>query len=151
MRERILKGKVREIMAWGKDYLLGDAKTVCTREAKQGFIHSFPSTGRYSATFKTEGTHSNVMFSLEVKSQLWVSSISSSFTPVFVGRHDTTWYGTFLWPAGVSYPNCVPSELLVCSELVSGRAAWEAEKSLALCMLCSATTNTVNVLLLQFS
>lgn len=70
MRERILKVKVREIMAWGKDYLLGDAKTVCAREAKQGFIHSFPSTGRYSATFKTEGTHSNVMFSLEVKSQL---------------------------------------------------------------------------------
>jgi len=48
-----------------------------------------------------------------------------------------------LWSIGVSCPICVPSSLLVHSSLLTGRVGWKAEKALALCKHCSATTQTL--------
>ena len=63
----------------------------------------------------------------------------SSFTPAFIAEHDVAWYGLTLVSPGqllaLSPPSfwCTPS-------LLAGRAAGEAEKSLALCEHCSNTS-----------
>lgn len=63
----------------------------------------------------------------------------ASFPPGLHDGHGATWSGTSLRPAGVSCPvSCVPSQLLVPSSLLPGRAQ-EADTS---CERCSATTKT---------
>lgn len=51
-----------------------------------------------------------------------------------------------LMPVLVSCPSCVPSQLLVHSQLLASRAAQEIEKSLALGKHCSLTAKNISVL-----
>lgn len=53
-----------------------------------------------------------------------------SFSPPALTAEHMMWYGIPLWSAEASYSNCVPSQLLVHTSLLTGRAAWEAQKPL---------------------
>lgn len=49
-------------------------------------------------------------------------SLSSFFTPVFIAEHDAIWHGTSLWPVWVRCPGSDFSQLLVDSQLPTGKA-----------------------------
>ena len=57
---------------------------------------------------------------------------SSSFCPVHITGHSTTWYGMSLWLDWVSHPGCIVPSCL-CTPSLAGRATQGAEMSLALC------------------
>lgn len=49
----------------------------------------------------------------------------------FIIQHGAILYGISLWTVWVSSISSCPSQFLVHPQLLSGRAVWEAEKSLA--------------------
>lgn len=61
--------------------------------------------------------------------------------PSFIVQYDVILYAISLWPAQVSCPGSVPSQLPVHSQLLKAEAAQEAEKSLIQYKYYSATTN----------
>ena len=59
-------------------------------------------------------THNAIAHHPPIDTQLILSGDPPTPTPpTLYTRHDVTWYGIFLWPVWVSYPDCVPSQLLV--------------------------------------
>lgn len=120
------------------------AKAAQTNKAKEGIQVMFPSAARCFATSRKAGLnmHSNVL--RRWTPSLWTSSASSFPVPHFncwVTRH-VVWniplasLGMLSWFC--SHPSCLytPSAL-------TGRTAWEAEKSLALCKNCSTAAETL--------
>ena len=78
---------------------------------------------------------------------------NSNFSPSFIAEHGIIWYGISLWPLWASCLSCVPSQLLVHLQLLTGKATREAEKSSStLRKHCSATTDSsISVLSTLFS
>ena len=140
MGERIGRVKVRKLMGWDKDSLIGKAKATHTSKAKQG-IHSLLPVGRQvfshlqesrapsllMATWETNAITPNILPFLLLHSALYA-------------EHDVLWSGISLGSVGDSCPSCVPSQLLVPPQPLAGGAGWEAEKALALCKHRSAIT-----------
>lgn len=59
---------------------------------------------------------------------------------VSVVQHDVIGYEISLWPVWVSCPGSVPSQVLVHTQLLFGKAMWEDEMSFILCKHYSTTT-----------
>lgn len=77
---------------------------------------------------------------------LLTSLLSFSFPKAFMAEHDVLWCGVSLWPAGVSCPSCVSSQLLTHLQPACGGERSEEWKGCVLCEHCSArVTNTVLV------
>lgn len=67
----------------------------------------------------------------------WATLSNSIVEPTVI------WRGTYLWPVWVICPVCVSPPSFWCSpSLLTGKAVWEAGKSLTWCKHCSATTKT---------
>jgi len=85
----------------------------------------------------------------QTTSEQWQLPLSSS--PSCVAQLNAICYGSCLWPAGVSYPVSIPSQLLVHVQPFAGRALWEAEMSLALCSAAQLQlkhTYVINIILI---
>jgi len=114
---------------------------------KQGRTRNlFANSHQWADAQPLPGKHgsSSVMVSWQDKHhQSECSFPSSSITPAFIAEHDAIWYGTSICLVWVICPGCIPSHLTVHSQLLAGRAAQGAEKSLTLCKNFSATTKII--------
>lgn len=150
IRERIgrVKGK---LLGWDKESLMGKAKVTYTNRRKQR-INSLLPMDRPSPKVQGHITHSTV--SLEDKCHHSICPpFSSFFTPLYI---------QFIYihmPYGLEYPFGqfaspvldVSSPIFPCTSLHTSRAMQKAEKALALCDPCSATTKHLCIINLVFS
>jgi len=106
MGERIRSVKVRKLMAWDKDILVGKAKASCAR--RKFWVNSVLPVDREILSHCQEGR------ALWWRTFTWedrlhnskYSSLPSSFPPALIAEHDVIWYGIFLWSAAVSCHRC---------------------------------------------
>ena len=140
MGERIIKVKVRKLMGWDKDSLIGKAKATQASKAKQG-IHSLTSHQQAGVQPSPgeQGSTTCVMVTWEDKRhQLWMS-LPSFFFPQLYAEHDVIWYGISLWSVGVSCPSSVPSQLLVPPQPARWWGGVRGRRRPWLCVSCSAS------------
>lgn len=142
IRKKIRKAKVWEFMDWGELKTIYPVKQNLCMQAEQTIVSIlyFPLVGRCSVTPKEEGLIT--CNSGKDNCDHWkCPPIPHSLPPLLL--LSVTPCGIVLYPFGqsgsaelsVSLPSswCTPRTLL---------AMWEAEKSLAFCKQCSATTRT---------
>lgn len=112
MEQRIRQIKVRTLMDWDKDSLIGKAKIVHT-------IHSLQLVGKcltdsrkvgFIMLGKTNTLSLNVLCCV-----LFTHTHTNSFSfPLdFTAMQNIIWYGISLQPVSACYTVCVPSQLLV--------------------------------------
>ena len=124
MGERIRRVKVRKLMGWDKDSLIGKAKAVRTSKAKQG-IHLLLPTGRQVLShLQGSRAPSHVTVTWEDKHQYSECPPLPPPSPSFI---HWVWYHmaqNIPLVGWITCPSCVPSQFPMCL------AGWEAEKAL---------------------
>lgn len=111
MVERVRTVKVRKLVGWDKDRLVGKAKAVCTEKQNKEFIQHFPSASRCSAISRKSNGY------LERQSMSLLTLLSFPvIPPALYIDHDATRYRIHLWSFGISCPTQVCSQLLVHSQ-----------------------------------
>ena len=140
----IRRVKLRKLVGWDRDSLIGKAKAICTSKAKEGINSLLPITIRQVFIhFRESWAPSCIKVTWEDKSHNSERPPLPSSSPSFVrwAWCHMAWniplviWGQLSW--AVSPPSflCTPSPL-------TGEAVREAEKALALCKHSSAITKT---------
>lgn len=144
MGKRMGRVKVRKLVGWDKDNLIGIVHKSKWKKKEKKKIHSFPPADRCLTVSRKTRLH-HVEWLLGKTNILTLHGTSFSFFPcAFIAELDAVWYGLTLWSDEVSCPSCVTSMFLCTPRLLVYGVEWEKQKpSLTLCKHCSATAKTV--------
>ena len=143
MGERIRRVKVRKLIHWDKDSLIGKAKAVSTSKAKQEIDSPLPMGRQVFSHLQESRAPSHVTVTWEETNAITPNVPPSFFFPQLYMLSMTS-YG-LEYPCGQlgsAVPAVSPPNFLCTPSLLAGGVGWEAEKALTLRKHCSAITKT---------
>ena len=111
--ERIGRVKVRKLVGWDKDSLIGKAKATHTSKAKPGIHSSLPTSRQVFSHLQESRAPPHVTVTWEDKRHHSERPPFLLLPAALCAEHDVIWPGISLGSVRVSCPGCVPSQLLV--------------------------------------